>query len=411
MKCRLVTCALLILASISSLPAPIAAQNLPIMTWLGPGKDLLTPEMFKKIAAAGFTVNMSFLGDRALNLKALDLARAAGISLMVHDDRIAKLIEDATLPLDPLDHVVADYKDHPAFFGYYILDEPNASKFARLGQIVQALKARDPKHPAYINLFPTYANAQQLGTDTYEKHVSAYLATVKPAFLSYDHYPVTDKGLRPDYYRNLEIVRAQAAAQGIPFWAFTLSVAHAVYPVPTEAHIRLQLFSDVAYGAKGLQYFTFATPEGTDYDWKPALIDARGAETPRYEMAKTVNREVLNIASLILRWTSVAVFHSEPLPEETRPIPPDGLVRAVRNASTIVGLFKDGPDDLVMIVNKDFANERLAVVDFAPEVRGLREIAKSATAPVRLAWERDAPSRTAALTLGPGDARIFRLVR
>jgi hypothetical protein len=74
-------------------------------------------------------------------------------------------------------------------------------------------------------------------------------------------------------------------------------------------------------------------------------------------------------------------------------------------------LFKDGPDDLAMIVNKDYANERLAVVDFGPEVRGLREIAKSATAPARLAWGKDAPSRTAALTLGPGDARIFRLVR
>ncbi len=189
-------------------------KKLPIMTWLGPGKDLLRPEIFKKIAAAGFSINMSFLGDQASNLKALDLARDAGLTLMIYDDRVAKLVEDASLPLNPLDQVVADYKNHPALFGYYVLDEPNASKFDRLGEIVRYLAAKDPLHPAYINLFPTYANSQQLGTETYEQHVAAYLAKVRPAFVSYDHYPITDKGLRDDYYLNLEIIRAAAKGRG-----------------------------------------------------------------------------------------------------------------------------------------------------------------------------------------------------
>ena len=397
--------------------APLGAVSdgpkkaLPIMTWLGPGKDLLRPDIFRKVAEAGFSINMSFLGDRESNLKALDLARDAGLALMIYDDRVAKLVEDASLPLAPLAQVVADYRNHSAFFGYYVLDEPNASKFGRLGEIVRTLAALDPLHPAYINLFPTYANAQQLGTETYEQHVAAYLAAVKPAFISYDHYPITDKGLRGDYYRNLEIIRTAALEKHLPFWAFTLSVPHAIYLPPTAARLRLQLFSDLVYGARGLQYFTYATPTGNDYDWKPALIDAQGKPTSSYDLARQVNAEIRAIEILVLRWESTAVFHSEPLPEGTRPLPSDGPIRSVKNAPAVIGLFKDGADAYVMIVHRDYENEELAIVEFDPGIRGLIEIAKDPTPPVVLRWPESAPFKTAALCLRPGDARIFKIVR
>ncbi len=383
---------------------------LPIMTWLGPGKDLLTADVFKKIAEAGFSINMSFLGDKASNLKALDLARDAGLKLMVYDDRVAKLVDDASLPLSPIDEVVADYKNHPALFGYYVLDEPSASKFPRLGEIVRRLAAEDPLHPAYINIFPTYANAQQLGTETYEQHVAAYMTAVEPAFVSYDHYPITDKGLRADYYRNLEIIRAAALDKHVPFWAFTLSVPHAVYLPPTAARLRLQLFSDLAYGARGLQYFTYATPAGNDYDWKPALIDAQGRPTPSHDLARQVNAEIRAIEKLVLGWDSQGVFHSEPLPEGTRPLPSGAPVRAVRNAPAVIGIFKDGGDTYVMIVHRDSENDGLAVVEFDPEIRGLVEIAKDQTPPASVRWPEGAPSKTAVLFLRPGDARIFKIV-
>ena len=49
------------------------------MTWPGPDKSLLTLETYQKIAEAGFSLNMSFYGEREINLKALDLAQQAGI--------------------------------------------------------------------------------------------------------------------------------------------------------------------------------------------------------------------------------------------------------------------------------------------------------------------------------------------
>ena len=51
-----------------------------------------------------------------------------------------------------------------------------------------------------------------------------------------------------------------------------MATKHWKYPHPTLATLRLQMFSDLAYGAQGLQYFTYWTPvnsEGFDYEFGP----------------------------------------------------------------------------------------------------------------------------------------------
>ena len=383
-------------------------RHIPIMTWPGPDASLLNAEAFRLVAEAGFSVNMSFLGSRERNLKALDLARAAGLRLMIQDDRVSQLV-DSTLPLHVLTHVVTDYKDHPEFFGYCITDEPNASRFERLGLIVRRLRELDPAHPAYINLFPTYANEQQLGTPTYEEHVARYLDTVRPPFLSFDHYPVTRSGLRPDYYRNLEIVRRMAMEHGLDLWAFTLVTPHAVYPSPTIGHIRFQLWSDIAYGARALQYFTFVTPGGTDFDWGSGLVDKQGRPGPAYPLAREANAEVRQVEGLILKWKSVGVYHSEPVPEGARPLAGDGPVVSASGAPLVVGIFRDGAARYVVFVNRDYENARTAVVRFSRDVNEAREVAKNAGPPVRLSWPADQDDRPSVLSFEPGAARVFRI--
>jgi hypothetical protein len=388
---------------------PPGAARLPIMTWPGPGASLLNPDTLRLVAEAGFSVNMSFLGSREANLKALDLAKAAGLALMVQDDRVSKILEDPSLPLEGLAGVAADYARHPALYGYFVTDEPNAGKFERLGAIVARLKTLDPWHPVYINLFPTYANEAQLGTPTYEEHVRRFLETVRPPFLSFDHYPVTETGLRPDYYRNLEIVRAMAAARGLDLWAFALVTPHAVYPPPTAGHVRLQLWSDIAYGAKALQYFTFATPEGTDYRWGSGLIDKSGRPGPAYGIARAVNAEIRRIEGLVLGWTSLAVYHTGPLPLGTLPPGPDSPVLGASGTPLVVGVFTDGSARYVVLVNRDHERPGSVVVRFAPGVAEARELQVGDRRPARTRWPDDRRDHLCALDLEPGEGRVFQL--
>ena len=95
--------------------------------------------------------------------------------------------------------LIARVRHHPALYDYFITDEPSAANFPALGKLVAYLRERDPAHLAYINLFPTYANNEQLGTkgDTvtaYREHLRQYVDIVKPGLISYDHYQFSVKG-------------------------------------------------------------------------------------------------------------------------------------------------------------------------------------------------------------------------
>ena len=86
----------------------------------------------------------------------------------------------------------------------FLTDEPSAAAFADGGRLVAYLRQRDPGRVAYINLFPTYANNQQLGTqgDTvtaYREHLRRYVEQVKPDLISYDHYHFAVNGDNGQY--------------------------------------------------------------------------------------------------------------------------------------------------------------------------------------------------------------------
>ena len=110
----------------------------------------------------------------------------------------------------------------------------------------------------YINLFPTYASSKQLGNPTYADHLESFMRTVRPAVLSYDHYSLMKDGTdRKDYFENLSLIREAGLRWGVPPWNIILSIPHFGYRDPTEAEMRWQVYTSLAYGMKGILYFTY----------------------------------------------------------------------------------------------------------------------------------------------------------
>src|SRR5205085_7726197 len=97
--------------------------------------------------------------------------RQLGMKAVIFDPRMPTSLAAPNAKAN-IDAIVADYGKHPSLLAYFIVDEPSADAFAALGEVVAYLKQRDPKHPGYINLFPTYAAPDaQLGTATYDEYV------------------------------------------------------------------------------------------------------------------------------------------------------------------------------------------------------------------------------------------------
>lgn len=106
--------------------------------------------------------------------KDLDLCHAAGLKAIVSDPRTSHYdwdhVDEAAARKN-VASLVAETGRHPALYGYYLRDEPGAAHFAGLGTVAALVRELAPGKWPYINLFPNYANAQQLGTPTYEEHL------------------------------------------------------------------------------------------------------------------------------------------------------------------------------------------------------------------------------------------------
>ena len=153
----------------------------PIVTyWAGPA---MTDAAAVQMADGGW--NLVWCTE-----KELDVAARHGLRAQLHDGLISPTNLDDAAQREKLDALIARVRSHPALYSYFITDEPNATNFTGLGRLVAYLRERDPAHLAYINLFPTYASNEQLGTkgDTltaYREHLDRYVAIVQPDLISY----------------------------------------------------------------------------------------------------------------------------------------------------------------------------------------------------------------------------------
>lgn len=88
-------------------------------------------------------------------------------------------------------------------------------------------------------------------------------------------------GDRPEYFENLEIIRRQALRVGVPFWNVILATPHFSYRDPSPADMRWQAYTTLAYGGKGLAYFTYwimvVNKDREHAAWTTVRLDLPGA--------------------------------------------------------------------------------------------------------------------------------------
>ena len=318
----------------------------PIMAWNhAPGDSAV----LKKMRDCGLTV-AGFVA-----VKDLDAVHAAGMKAIVSDPRVGGYDwtkVDADVARKNVTSLIAEVGKHPAVFGYYLRDEPTSAYFPGLEKVASVVRELAPGKWPYINLFPNYADMNQLGAKNYEDHLEKFIAACHPPILSYDHYALMDNGtLRPGYFQNLEQMRAAALKAKIPFWNIVLSCAHFDYREPTAADFRFQAYSTLAYGGRGLSYFTYFTSPTGGYRMAP--IDQFGNETPTWYFMQHTNLQVLKLAPTINKLTSDRVYHFGKIPDGCRG-PDDKSLLSGGEEHLMAGDFthEDG-SRWVMVVNRD----------------------------------------------------------
>jgi len=321
----------------------------PIMPWNSAPND---STVLKKIHECGFTI-AGFVSPLTL-----DACAAAGLKGIVSDSQTSDYdwaAVDETRARNNISNLVAQVGAHPAVFGYYLRDEPPSAWFPGLEKVAAAVREFAPGKWPYINLFPDYADNSQLGTTNYADYLERFIATCHPRIISYDNYSLMDNGsLRGNYWSNLESVRNACKKHGIEFWNIVLAVAHFSYREPTAADLRFEAYTTLAYGGRGLAYFTYFAPAVGNY--RGAAIDQFGNETPTWHNLQNINLQIQKLAPTLLQLESDDVYHIGDVPAHCKGPLTNSLVAAIPGGNFLVGDFThhDG-SRYIMIVNKDLA--------------------------------------------------------
>jgi hypothetical protein len=367
------------------------SRQIPVLAWYSIPNDQTSLKRYQELKEAGITHNLSFFPDAKTMLAAFDTAALAGIKMVAYCPELKTNTEET----------VKKFMNHPALAAYMLRDEPSRKDFPELGKWARKIMTVDNKHFCYLNLFPNYASEEQLGTKTYKEHVDLFVDEVPIQVLSFDHYPVVGDSLRANWYENLEIFSEAARKAGKPFWAFALSVAHGPYPIPTLAQLRLQVFSDLAYGAQGIQYFTYWTPYDTVWKFNNAPVSLEGKRTDSYDRVKQMSAEIKSLSYIFLGAEVISLAHTgNPIPLGTKPLrdlPSPVKELKTEGTGAVVSVMKNGENNYLVIVNRDFLKSMKLTIDCDKGVYKINKDGSKVNADV---YQRS-------LEIEPGDIAIY----
>lgn len=371
------------------------AEFFPVMAWDSSPNDLA---YLKRMRECGFTI-AGFLPAAAL-----DNCHTAGLKAIVSEPGTTNYdwrnVADADAQKRAAE-TVAQVRDHPAVFGYYLRDEPPAGMFPGLAKVAAVVKELHPGAWPYINLFPTYAVPAQLEVPDYQTYLDTFVETCKPTILSYDHYAFMEDGSFSEaYFTNLEIMRKTAIKHDLPFWNIIQGLGALHFRVPTHDDLRFQVFTSLAYGARGIAWFQYRVANVGNF--RGSAVDQFGTETPTWPRLRNVNLQIEKLGPTLLKLKSDRVYHcGETVPPGCSGPDANSLVKAIAGPMLVGEFTHEDGTRYVMIVNKSLTGSHYCAPQFREPVSKVEWISNFTGEPTAFTGEM--------CWLAPGQGALLKL--
>lgn len=300
------------------------------------------------------------------------------------------------LLLDATPEIIKEIKNDEKIWGYHIADEPKQNSWEKLSYIIKKIKDIDSQHPCYINL-----------GGSLQKDNPNFIEKMNPDILSFDYYPWSWG--HSSFFSRLEEYRRGALKAGIPLFSWVSSVTTATpeerlknadfFPNNNYERLSYVVYSNLAYGVKGIQWFHGQGIWGRGTDVR--------LSTMGQDIAK-INLELSSIGSQLINLKSVDVFHSTPLPEGTRTIPEDYYVQ-INGKNWLLGIFKDPLEKkYLLIVNRDIQQNNSLILNFKYSIPYIDIYQRS-----QKRWVRKLPQTGLMnyfnISINPADCELIRL--
>lgn len=377
---------------------PLGKNIMPIGAWVAPPRagvknnnpSFINDAQYKMLRDSGINLIYGLYETANDQLddvqKSLDLCQKYGIKYLVRDSNTNEPDEEL------MRAALKKYAKHPAFAGLKVQDEPGVNSFERFGDAHPIFQKLLPDKYFYINLLPSYATPAQLqygaattqtsGSITFEQYLDAYIKTVKPKFLSYDYYALTEKKdfIQTGYFNELSTFRKLGLKNNIPYWVFIQACSfNSLTRRPNEAEILWQVNTSLAYGAKGIQYFCYFTPIEDDI-FQGNFIDKNGNKTEIYAYGQKANRQIAAVDDVLMNSVSKGVIVTGTSPDPSIPaadtLTKYGALTGVSHsgAAFLTGCFDYGGKNAFYVVNNSITQSGTVTLRFEKSVSGSRVI-------------------------------------
>ena len=191
------------------------------------------------------------------------------------------------------------------------------------------------------------------------------METIKPRILSYDYYAYW-WGME-GHFTKLILYRQAALKAGIPWVLYFEVKSHPtaqwtegkreyVYRPGNRERLRRGVFTALAYGLKGVEWFS----GGAMFKPNTTELNECGKDVA------AINADLKALGPTLMKLRSVDVFHTEPLPRDTRVVPPDHWVQVFSYGypGLVLGMFKDDAGvDYAMVSNTNYEGKQLVAME------------------------------------------------
>lgn len=365
---------------------------MPVGTFSGPQYFQLNDDTFKLIKESGvgfFTSTIDGTADKTNAKKFLALSDKYEIGVFLTLTSLGGERMASTMTSQKIEKVLSDFVDYESFMGFELKDEPNIEMAKEINKTIKAFKAsKYSDYEMYYNAFPNYATPTQLsGTDegiTYENYVRAFIENMEADYFSYDYYPFGKFGaIGQGYFENMSIVRNICQEYEIPFWTFIQCGADFGYGfkecIPDENRFRWNVATSLAYGAKGIQYFTLTQPQmfydaikdkDPEAETRLGMFGYKNNINQWYYYAKDANAHIAAVDGVLMNCAHEGViFHGKSIvePGKGKEIITSGKYRqliSVEGDNSIVGCFDYNGGTALYIVNNSVSKNGTVILSF-----------------------------------------------
>lgn len=301
--------------------------------------DHYTDDIFGKIDDAG--VNLLLYPNARYNLenetalveKTLILAEQYNMGVFVNDSNFSTAASASAITQNAVQAQLAKYQDRAAFCGVFVVDEPLSDNYKP-----SSLSEAEIQKRWMASFAPLYQKLDKLGVvgfsnlmpkkdvnaadyNTYIDYVAEYAETCAPAYLSFDYYVWDEDTSTAGYFCNMNVIRNQAKASGIPFWSFVQAGGYWESTSVGGSYVSKEKFNwsvntALACGAKGISYFPLIQPTsftntllGTNYT-RSGMIGADGSVNEWHAYAKDANVQIAAVDEVLMNAVNKGIITS-----------------------------------------------------------------------------------------------------